>query len=47
MDTIEAEFLKRNKSGGVVVAGLRRAGSRRRDLFLKQAKKEYDDLAKA
>ena len=30
MDTIEAEFLKRNKSGGVVVAGLTTAGSRRR-----------------
>ena len=47
MDTIEAEFLKWNKSGGVVVAGLTMRRQSEVNLFLKQAKKEYDDLAKA
>jgi GH24 family phage-related lysozyme (muramidase) len=47
MDAIEAEFLKWNKSAGQVVAGLTTRRQSEADVFLKQAKKEYDDLAKA
>jgi GH24 family phage-related lysozyme (muramidase) len=47
MDAIEAEFLKWNKSDGQVVKGLTTRRQAEADLFLKQAKKEYDDLAKA
>jgi lysozyme len=46
MDAIEAEFLKWNKSKGEVVKGLTTRRQSEADLFLKQAKKEYDDLNK-
>jgi GH24 family phage-related lysozyme (muramidase) len=47
MDAIEAEFLRWNKSGGAVVHGLTTRRQSEANLFLRQAKKEYDDLAKA
>jgi GH24 family phage-related lysozyme (muramidase) len=51
MDAIEAGFLAWNKArvdgNLVVVAGLTTRRQSESDLFLKQAKKEYDDLNKA
>ncbi len=43
IDTIEADFLMWNKSKKVVVPGLTKRRQAEADLFLKQAKKEYEE----
>jgi GH24 family phage-related lysozyme (muramidase) len=47
MDAIESDFLKWNKSGGAVVPGLTKRRQAEADLFLKRAKKEYEEKLKA